>query len=92
MLDLCLTEAAADQCDLGRYTQGMSLIRTQAIVTITIPGHDMGRAAENLRQALAPYEGARIISLTQKTNYFAGWNGHTSLLAAIDYTPATTAN
>ena len=90
MLDLCLTEVAADQSDLGRYTQGLSLIRTQAIVTI--PGHDMGRAAENLRQALAPYEGARIISLTQKTNYFAGWNGYTSLLAAIDYTPATTAN
>jgi hypothetical protein len=70
----------------------MSLIRTQAIVTITIPGHDMGRAAENLRQALAPYEGARIIALTQKTNWMTGWNGHTSLLAAIDYTPAPTAD
>jgi hypothetical protein len=70
----------------------MSLIRTQAIVTITIPGHDMGRAAEHLRQALAPYEGARIIALTQKTTWMTGWNGHTSLLAAIDHTPAPTAN
>jgi len=70
----------------------MSLIRTQAIVTVTIPGHDMGRAAENLRQALAPYEGARIISLTSKTNWLEGWNGRTSLLAAIDYTPTNTAN
>jgi hypothetical protein len=70
----------------------MSLIRTQAIVTITIPGHDMGRAAENLRQALAPYQEARIISLAIKTNWFEGWSGGTSLLAAIDYTPATTAN
>ena len=72
--------------------KGMSLIRTQAIVSITIPVHDMGRAAENLRQALAPYEGARIISLTTKTNWFQGWTGRTSLLAAIDYEPATTAN
>jgi hypothetical protein len=52
----------------------------------------MERAAENLRQALAPYEGARIIALTQKTNWMTGWSGHTSLLAAIDYTPAPTAN
>jgi hypothetical protein len=66
----------------------MSLVRTQAIVTITIPGNDMDRAAENLRQALAPYQEARIIALTQKTNWMSGWNGHTSLLAAIEYTPA----
>ena len=70
----------------------MSLVRTQAIVTVTIPGHDMGRAAWNLQQALVPYEEARIVALTQKTNWLTGWNGHTSLVAAIDYTPAPTAN
>ena len=66
----------------------MSLVRTQAIVTVTIPGHDMDRAVGNLQKALVPYEEARIISLTQKFTWMTGWNGHTSLVAAIDYTPA----
>jgi len=70
----------------------MSLIRTQAIVSVTIPGHDMDRAVRNLQQALVPYEEARIIALTQKTNWSTGWNGQTSLVAAIDYTPAPTSN
>ena len=70
----------------------MSLIRTQAIVTVTIPGHDMARAAENLRQALFPYPEARIVALTQKTNWMTSFMGTTSLLAAIEFSPAPPAS
>ena len=70
----------------------MSLARTQAIVTVTIPGHDLGRAAESLRQALVPYPESRIIALTLKTNWITSFLGTTALLAAIDYTPAPTAH
>jgi len=66
----------------------MSLIRTQAMVTVTIPGHDLGRAAESLREALLPFPEARIVALTQKTNWMTSFMGTTALLAAIDYTPA----
>ena len=66
----------------------MSLIRTQAIVTVTIPGPDFRRAAESLKQALLPYPEARIVALTQKTNWITSFMGKTTLLAAIDYTPA----
>lgn len=66
----------------------MSLIRTQAMVTVTIPGHDLRRAAESLKEALLPFPEARIVALTQKTNWMTSFWGTTALLAAIDYTPA----
>ena len=58
------------------------------MVTVTIPGHDLGRAAESLREALLPFPEARIVALTQKTNWMTSFMGTTALLAAIDYTPA----
>ncbi|MCJ1697919.1 hypothetical protein MT349_19220 [Rathayibacter caricis] len=67
----------------------MTLIRTQAVVTVTVPGHDVARAAESLRQALIPYPDARIVALTQKTNWMSSFLGTTALIAAVDYTPAT---
>lgn len=66
----------------------MSLIRTQAIVTVTVPGHDLSNLADALRNALSRYEDARIVALTQKTNWLTSWLGTTALLAVIEYTPA----
>ena len=65
----------------------MSLTRTQAIVTTTVQGNDLARAGESLRQALLPYSDARIVALTQKTNWITAFFGTTALLAVIDYTP-----
>lgn len=56
---------------------------------MTVPGHDVARAAESLRQALIPYPDARIVALTQKTNWMSSFLGTTALIAAVDYTPTT---
>lgn len=75
--------------DLNRYSQRMALTHTQALVTVTVRGNDLGRASESLRQALLPYSDARIIALTQKTNWMSSLLGTTAILAAIEYTPTT---
>jgi len=36
---------------------------------------------------LFPYPDARIVALTQKTNWITAFSGTTALLAVIDYTP-----
>ena len=66
----------------------MSLTRTQAIVTTVVKGNDLTKAAESLRKALLPYPDARIVALTEKTNWITSLYGTTALLAVIDYTPA----
>jgi hypothetical protein len=65
----------------------MSLTPTQAIVTTIVKGNDLTKAAESLRQALLPYPDARIVALTQKTDWMTSWSGTTALLTVIDFTP-----
>jgi hypothetical protein len=77
--------------NLDRYAQRMALTHTQALVAVTVRGNDLGRASERLRQALLPYSDARIIALTQKTNWMTSLLGTTAILAAIEYTPTTPA-
>jgi hypothetical protein len=63
----------------------MSLIPTQAIITATIKGTDLDKAPQTLSEALEPYPDARIVTVTQKTNWMTSMRGETSLLAVIEY-------
>lgn len=65
----------------------MALIPTQALVTVTVPGYDLERAAAELDRALVPYADARIVALTRTTNWMTTLFGKTSLLAVVEYTP-----
>lgn len=65
----------------------MPLTRTQAIVTATVKGTDLDEAPQKLAEALEPYTDARIVSLTQKSNWITSLRGESSLLAVIEYSP-----
>lgn len=67
----------------------MALIPTQTLVTVTVRGHNLGRATEALRVALIPFADARIIALVEKTNWVTSLVGTTALVAAIEFTPAS---
>ena len=66
----------------------MALIRTQALVSVSVPGYRLGRAADALQQALVPYPDGRIVALTRSTNWAGAFFGRTELLAVVEYTPA----
>ena len=72
----------------GEYGVGMSLISTQALVTVSVSGYNLAPAAEALRRALVPYADARIVHLHRHTNWASAFWGRTSLLAVVEYTPA----
>lgn len=64
----------------------MALVTNQALVSVTVSGFDLARAARELEGELRAYPQARIISLTQQSNFFAGLFGKSTLLAAVEYT------
>ena len=66
----------------------MALIPTQTLVTVNVPGYNLGPATEALRRALIPYADARIVALTVQSNWMSALFGKTSLLAVVEYTPA----
>lgn len=70
----------------------MSLIPNQAIVTAVVKGTGLADAPAELREALEPYPHARIIAMTQKSNWITSLSGETTLLVAIEYEPAETAS
>lgn len=65
----------------------MSLIHSQALITATVKGPGLVDAPDKIREALMPYPDARIITITQKTNWFGSFTNDTTLLVAIEYTP-----
>lgn len=62
----------------------MPLTRTQAIVTVTVKGTDLDEAPERISEVLEPYPNARIVTMTQKSNWITSMRGETSLLAVIE--------
>jgi len=66
----------------------MALIPTQTLVSVTVPGYELSRAADALHLALKAYPDARIVALTRSTNWITSFFGRTSLLAVVEYTPA----
>lgn len=71
----------------GCHTGRMSLTRTQTILTVTVKGTDLNEAPDKLTRALEPYPDARIVTMTQKSNWMTSLRGDTSLLVVIEYTP-----
>lgn len=65
----------------------MSLIREQALTTVTVKKRGLTRAPEKIRAALAPYRDARIVTITGKTDWLGSFTSPTSLLIVIEYTP-----
>lgn len=65
----------------------MSLTRTQTILTVTVKGTDLNEAPDELTRALEPYPDARIVTMTQKSNWMTSLRGATSLLVVVEYTP-----
>lgn len=47
----------------------------------------MTEAPEKIREALAPYRDARIVSITRKTEWFGSFSHPTSLLVVIEHVP-----
>ena len=58
-------------------------------VTVSVRGDNLSRAGERLQQALVPYADARVIALTNSTNWVTSLLGKTTLLAVIEYVPAS---
>ncbi|MBB5642905.1 hypothetical protein [Cryobacterium roopkundense] len=67
----------------------MALIPSQTLVTVTVPGYSLETASDALRLALIPFPDARIVALTLQTNWTSALFGKISLLAVVEYTPAT---
>lgn len=65
----------------------MSLAPNQTVVTVTVKGTGLDDAPEKIRETLEPYPDARIIAVTQKSNWITSLSGETTLLVAIEYTP-----
>jgi hypothetical protein len=68
----------------------MSPAPNQAIITAVVKV--LADAPEELREVLEPYPDARIIAITQKSNWVTSFSGETALLDAIEYAPAETAS
>ncbi|GAB3259562.1 hypothetical protein [Arthrobacter pigmenti] len=65
----------------------MALVPHQTLVTVIVKGTGLEGAPEKVREALVPYTDARIIAMTQKSNWMTSFSGETTLLIAIEYTP-----
>ena len=70
------------------YGDSMSLIPTQAIVTVNVKSLDPSVVADALQQALITHHHARIISLTSTVHNWMRIYGETQVIAAIEFEPA----
>lgn len=52
-----------------------------------VKGTDLRKAPREISEALEPYPDARIVSMTQKSNWATSLRGNASVLLVIDYTP-----
>ncbi|QNE34460.1 hypothetical protein [Leifsonia shinshuensis] len=55
------------------------------LITVDVATTDLVKVEHALRQRLAPYRNARIVTLTSVPPNLWQWRAHTQILAAIEY-------